>query len=152
VKPLQELTERMEDYLRVIYEIERSKGYVRLKDVALRLNVKPSTALEMLKKLQSKGLIVHERYGYARLTEKGRRIAKMVEKRYNAIKKFLEIILVPPEIARRDAHILEHRLHPKTIMQIVRFVEFVENYKEKPRSISLWFKRFEKYCEKQNLE
>jgi DtxR family Mn-dependent transcriptional regulator len=145
---LYDLTERMEDYLRAIYEIERNKGYARLKDIALKLNVRPSTAVEMLKKLQSRGLIIYEKYGGIKLTEEGKSIAEIIEKRYRYVRKFLEMLLVPPEIALRDAHILEHRLHPKTIMQIIKFVEFVEKHKEKPRSISLWFKRFKEYCNK----
>jgi DtxR family Mn-dependent transcriptional regulator len=141
------LTERMEDYLRVIYEIEKCKGYARLKDIALRLNVKPSTVVDMLKRLQSMNLIIYERYGGIRLTDKGRSIAEIIEKRYRYVRRFLEILLVPPEIALRDAHILEHRLHPVTVMQIIRFVEFIEEHKEKPRSIGLLFERFKRYCE-----
>jgi DtxR family Mn-dependent transcriptional regulator len=144
------ITERMEDYLRIIYEVEESKGYVRLKDISSRLEVTPASAVEMLKKLSDMGLVIYERYGGIRLTPNGRVIAETIKKRYEYVRKFLEIILVPKDIALRDAHILEHRLHPKTLLQIIRFVEFVETHPDRPRSITYWFKKFKKFCEERD--
>jgi len=62
------------------------------------------------------------------------------------------LILVPREVALRDAHILEHRLHPKTILQFTRFVEFITNYTDRPRFIRRWLEEFKKYCEKKEKE
>ncbi len=149
---MEEITERMEDYLRIIYEIEKAKGYVRLKDVSSKLGVTPSSAVGMLRKLDNMGLILYEKYGGIRMTVKGREIAETVEKRYEYVRKFLEIILVPKNIALRDAHILEHRLHPRTLLQIIRFVEFVQSHPDRPRSIMYWFKKFKKYCEEKDRE
>jgi len=140
------ITERMEDYLRVIYEFEKSKGYARVKDISCKLNVKPSSAVEMLKKLEEKNLVIHERYGIVRLTVRGRELAEVVEKRYNYVRRFLEMFLVPEDIVYRDAHILEHGLHPKTILQIIRFVEFIDKHRDRPRSITAWLRKFERYC------
>jgi DtxR family Mn-dependent transcriptional regulator len=145
-----EMTERMEDYLRIIYEVERVKGYARLKDVSSRLGVRPPSAVEMLKKLHDMSLIIYERYGGIRLTKKGREIAETVEKRYQYVRKFLEILLVPESIALKDAHILEHRLHPETILQIIRFVEFVTSYSDHPRFITYWFEKFRDYCQERS--
>ena len=146
------ITERMEDYLRILYEVEKLKGYARLKDISSMLGVRPSSAAEMLKRLHNMNLVMYERYGGVRLTSKGREIAEAVEKRYDYVRKFLEIILVPENIALRDAHILEHRLHPKTVLQIIRFVEFVLTHSDRPRSIMYWFKKFRKYCEEKSSE
>jgi DtxR family Mn-dependent transcriptional regulator len=143
----EELTERMEDYLRIIYEIENEKGYARLKDVASRLNVRPPTAEEMLRKLNDMNLIVHEKYGGIRLTKKGREIAEAIEKRFQYVRRFLQILLVPNDVAARDAHIIEHRLHPKTLLQIIRFVEFISSHPEHPKFITYWFEKFKRYCE-----
>ncbi|UNQ73543.1 metal-dependent transcriptional regulator [Infirmifilum sp. NZ] len=140
------ITERMEDYLRAIYELEKSKGYARVKDISCKLSVKPSSAVEMLRKLEERGLVTHEKYGAVRLTERGRELAEVVEKRYNYIRRFLEMLLVPEDAARRDAHILEHGLHPKTILQIIRFVDFIDKHRDHPRSITAWLRKFERYC------
>ena len=138
-----EISGRAEDYLRSIYEIVERKGVARVKDIAYELNVKPSSVVEMMKKLQEMKLIIYERYDGIRLTEKGREIAKVIKKRHETFRKFLEIILVPKGIALRDAHILEHKLHPKTILQFSRFVEFITSYPYHRR----WMEEFKKYCE-----
>ena len=147
-----EVSERMEDYLRIIYEITSYKGYVRIKDIASELNVKPPSVVEMLKKLQRMKLVIYEKYGGIRLTEKGEELAEAIERRHETFRRFLEIILVPEDIALKDAHILEHRLHPKTILQLTRFVEFITTHQERPRFITNWFEKFRKYCQEKEYK
>ena len=147
-----EISGRAEDYLRSIYEIVERKGFARIKDIARELNVKPSSVVEMMKKLQEMNLVVYEKYEGVRLTNKGKELAEVIEKRHETFRRFLEIILVPKDVALRDAHILEHRLHPKTILQFTRFVEFITSYADHPRFIKRWLEEFKKYCEKKEKE
>lgn len=79
----------------------------------------------MMKKLHNKGFVVYEKYGGVSLTPRGKDIAEPVKKRYHTFKKFLELVLVPEDIASKDAHLLEHSLLPKTILQFTRFVAFI---------------------------
>jgi len=146
------LSGRTEDYLRSIYEIVERKGFARVRDIARELDVKPSSVVEMLKKLQEMSLVVYEKYGGVRLTDRGKELAEVVERRHETFRKFLELILVPKDVALRDAHILEHRLHPKTILQFARFVEFITSYADRPRFVRRWLEEFKKYCEKSDKE
>lgn len=141
------ISSKAEDYLRGIYEIIRRKGFVRIKDIARELDVKPPTVVEMMKKLDAKGLILYEKYGGITLTDHGRDIAKVIEKRHETFKQFLEILLVPKDIALKDAHILEHELHSKTILQFSRFVDFITKYSKRPRFVRRWLEEFKRYCE-----
>jgi len=143
------LSRRAEDYLRGIFQIIQRKGYARVRDVARQLGVQPSTATEMLKRLNQLGLVVYERYSGVTLTQRGEEIARAIQKRHETFKKFLEIILVPEDIAERDAHILEHQLDPKTILQFTRFVDFITKSTEHPRFVSRWLEQFRKYCERE---
>ena len=145
-----ELTGRAEDYLRAIYEITARKGYARIRDIAREVGVQPSSAVEMMRKLSSKGLVNYEKYGGVTLTEKGAEIAAAISSRHETFLKFLRIIQVPEEIARRDAHILEHQLDPKTILQFSRFVEFITNAPDRPKFISRWMELFKSYCEEED--
>lgn len=147
-----EISGRAEDYLRSIYEIIECKGFARVKDIARELDVRPSSVVEMLRKLQKVGLIIYEKYGGIKLTGKGKEIAEVIEKRHQTFRQFLELILVPKDVALRDAHILEHRLHPKTILQLTRFVEFIMSHPDHPRFIRKWQNEFKRYCEKKNEE
>jgi len=144
------LTGRAEDYLRALHEIVEMKGYARIRDIAMELDVQPPSVVEMMKKLHQMGFVAYEKYGAVTLTSQGKEIAKAIAKRHEIFKKFLEIIQVPKEIASKDSHILEHRLHPKTVLQFARFVEFFTSAPEHPKFIGRWLKQFKKYCEKEN--
>ena len=140
---------RIEDYLRAVYEIIEQKGYARIKDISRELGVRPSSVVEMMKKLRDRGFVVYEKYGSITLTPQGREVAEAVEMRHNTFKKFLEIILVPEDVAAKDAHVLEHRLDSKTILQFTRFVEFITRAiaTDRPKFMGRWVEQFRKYCQ-----
>jgi DtxR family Mn-dependent transcriptional regulator len=142
-----EITGKAEDYLRGIYEITQEKGFARIRDIANHLDVRPSSAVEMVRKLDRLQLVRYEKYGGVMLTGKGREMAEVIEKRHETFKKFLEIILVPKNVALKDAHVLEHRLHPRTILQFSKFVDFIENAQDNPRFLKKWRSAFKRYCE-----
>ncbi|MFQ5758240.1 MAG: metal-dependent transcriptional regulator [Candidatus Bathyarchaeia archaeon] len=146
------LTGKSEDYLRGLYEIIERKGYARMKDIARELGVQPSSAVEMMKKLDRKGLVMYEKYGGITLTSEGEEIAMAIRERHETFKKLLEIILVPNDIASKDAHVLEHRLDPKTILQFTRFVEFITSAPKHPKFVGRWMEQFRSYCEKENRQ
>ena len=142
------ISSKAEDYLRAIYEIIARKGFVRIKDLARELEVKPPTVVEMMKKLNAKKLVIYEKYSGVTLTDRGKEIAEIIEKRHETFREFLEILLVPNDIALKDAHVLEHKLHSKTILQFSRFVDFIAEHSERPMFMKRWLEEFKKYCEK----
>ena len=135
-----------EDYLRAIYEIIKQKGFARIKDIARELEVTSSTVVEMMKKLDRNGFVKYEKYGGITLTDRGYEIALTIEKRHETFKNLLEILLVPKETALKDAHILEHQLHPTTILQFSRFLDFMTIHPEQPMCLQRWMVGFKKYC------
>lgn len=140
---------RAEDYLRGVYSIVERKGYARIKDISAELGVQPSTATEMMKKLDRRGLVVYENYSGVTLTPRGEEVARAIDKRHETFRRFLEIILVPKDIALKDAHVLEHQLDPRTILQFTRFVEFISRAPERPRFVGRWLEQFKSYCERE---
>ncbi|MDF2954872.1 MAG: Mn-dependent transcriptional regulator MntR [Candidatus Alkanophagales archaeon MCA70_species_2] len=135
-------TERAEDYLEAIYDLISKKGYARIIEIAERLNVRPPTVTEMVKKLSEKGLLVHEKYRGFTLTAEGERIARAVQKKHETIANFLRILGVECEIAERDACRIEHNVHPETLERLTKFVEFVQNA---PQQNPEWLEHFEHY-------
>jgi len=136
-------SQSVEDYLEAIYNIIAEKGYVRTKDIAEELNVTSPSVSAMLKKLQDEKLIFYEKYGGVTMTHEGEKIAKTIKHRHDTLKKLLNIILVPEDIANRDACKLEHNLNSKSIEQLTKFVQFIES-----RPIhSAWFEHFNTFCE-----
>ena len=118
------LTRSLEDYLKNIYIIERTKGFVRLKDIGNKLGVKPSSANHAIKKLAENGLISYEKYEYIKLTEKGRKTAESVCDRYEVIYRFLRDVLgVNEKTAEKEACIMEHHLSKSTIKKLSKFLK-----------------------------
>ncbi len=137
------LSQKAEDDLEAILIIVEEKGYARPRDIAKKLGVKPPSVTEMLLKLSESGYVEYEKYGEAVLTAQGMAEASKVKKRHEIFEKLLKMLLVPGEIAEKDACILEHNLHHKTNEQISKFVEFVGLFRGGP----VFLKHFKAYSE-----
>jgi DtxR family transcriptional regulator, Mn-dependent transcriptional regulator len=64
-----DVTAPVEDYLKVIYEIERLSGAAATNDIAHRLAIAPASVSGMVRRLAEQGLVAHERYRGVRLTD-----------------------------------------------------------------------------------
>lgn len=133
--PLSDLT-RVEDYIEVVYDLIRRKGYARSVDIAEQLNVKPASVTSMLQKLHEMGLIVYERYRGLTLTSNGERLARSVQQKHLTILKFLRILGIEEKTARLDAEGIEHHVHKTTVDRITRFVDYVTQHPS-------WYQAFE---------
>lgn len=134
--PSSDLTSSVEDYLEVIYELMKERGYARSVDISEYLGVKSPSVTDMLQRLHGKGLVVYERYRGITLTDRGKRLARSVEQRHLVITRFLRILGVSEAIANSDAEGIEHHVHAATIERITRFVDFVGKN-------PTWFEAFE---------
>jgi DtxR family Mn-dependent transcriptional regulator len=135
----------MEDYLEAILALQSDGEVARVTDLAERLEVSKPSVSAALKTLAGGGFLEHRRYGYIRLTEEGRRAARLVKNRHKLLRTFLQDILgVDPEQAAEDACGLEHHISRQTREQLARFVEFVQTC---PRTGDGWLKHFRCFCD-----
>src|SRR5579871_6011427 len=105
------LTVAVEDYAKAIYTLEERDGAVSTNDLAALLDVKPGSVSGMLRKLDSLGLVEHERYRGVRLTEKGRRVALEVIRHHRLLELFLvENLGMTADEVHAEAEVLEHGL------------------------------------------
>jgi len=119
-----ELGKALEDYLEAIYILSRNNRVVRVTDIAHRLGVKKPSVVAALKKLKEQGLIEQEKYGFVELTPEGLSVARRVYSRHEVLLKFFRDVLgVPPDVAERDACLMEHYLSPESLEGIRRLVE-----------------------------
>lgn len=141
-KPVK-LSENEEGYVETIYSLIREHGYARVADIADTLNVKPPSVTNMLQKLDEQKFVTYTRYRGVVLTPKGKLLAETLERRHQALKKFLIMIGVSEETAEKDACEIEHKINRETIGKLTRFVEFVQSAPETPLFLK-HFKKFEK--------
>jgi Mn-dependent DtxR family transcriptional regulator len=117
-----ERTDRMEDYLEVIYELVEEKGYATTVDISTYLNVSSPSVTKMVQRLDESGYLHYEKYRGIKLTDEGIRVARNIRNRHGLLAEFFKIIGVDEEIANNDAEGIEHHLHPQTIKKLEEFV------------------------------
>jgi DtxR family Mn-dependent transcriptional regulator len=123
VRATRDLSESLEDYLEAVLVLERERRVARVRDIAARLGVRMPSVHTALHRLEDQGLVRHARYEYVELTAKGRRAAERVHGRHAALEHFLvDVLHVPPAIAKADACRMEHGLHRQTVRNLERFL------------------------------
>ena len=130
-------TPRNEDYVEIIYELIREKGYAKPVDIARHLHVRPPTVTGMLARLDSEQLIHHERYGGITLTEKGESMARSLGERHALLVNFLKLFGVEETTAQKDTEGLEHYIDMRTLDLLNRFVKYAD---QNPQ----WWSQFRK--------
>jgi Mn-dependent DtxR family transcriptional regulator len=121
-------TDRMEDYLEVIYELVQEKGYATTVDISSYLNVSSPSVTKMMQKLDETGYLKYEKYRGIKLTNEGTRIARNIRNRHGLLAEFFMIIGVDEETANNDAEGIEHHLHPETMKKLEEFINELKKH------------------------
>jgi DtxR family transcriptional regulator, manganese transport regulator len=122
----------MEDYLEVIYELIRQKGYATNIDISNYLNVSTPSVTKMVQRLDETGYLNYEKYRGISLTQKGTSVAIDIHKRHGLLIEFLKMIRVDESIANRDTEGIEHHLHSETVAKLESFIKSIK--KKNPNS------------------
>jgi DtxR family Mn-dependent transcriptional regulator len=137
------LTSVMEDYLEAIFDLDKEKKVVRVKDIAKRLDVKMPTVTSMLKNLGKRGLVHYEKYEYVELTDKGLEVGGEVHRKHVVLRRFLtDILNIELNTADEEACKMEHALSAGTLDSITDFMAFIQAC---PRVGEDWLERFKEY-------
>lgn len=141
-----EVSHSMAHYLQAVAALKTEKGHARVGDIADHLGVSKSGVTSMLRSLQTRGLVTHERYGCVELTAPGQRLAERTESSRRVLTMFLSDILgVPEAVASEDACMIEHLVSPEVSVELLRLTTFLRSqhpaaaqfrdaYKSSPRS------------------
>lgn len=133
------LTPSEEDYIEMIYRINLKYENVQVKDVANKLNVKPSSVTKMIKKLHDKNILEYKKYDYIKLTKMGYKIGDTLLKRHNIVYKFLAILGVEDSI-HEETEKIEHTINYETLEKLEILIEFFSKHRE----IDSLLKKFQK--------
>jgi DtxR family transcriptional regulator, Mn-dependent transcriptional regulator len=120
-----ELTDAIQDYLKEIYKLEAAGRRATTSALAEVLEVSPPSVTAMLKKLATLGLVEHEPYRGATLTEPGERIALEVIRHHRLIEQYLvETLGLSIDAVHAEADRLEHALSEELEAHIDRTLGF----------------------------
>lgn len=117
-----------EDYLESIYRLSSDSADeddgIKSVDVAEQLDVSKASVNKAISTLREAGMVEQTRYGRIRLTEEGRRYGAHVWRSHRALRSFLKNDLgVMPEVADREACLMEHYLSDDTVNRLIDYLE-----------------------------
>lgn len=117
-------TERFEEYLEtILYLIRKNQGPAKTKQISEELNVSPPSVTEMIKKLNSSGLVEYTPYQGVELTEKGTDQAVRIKRKHQVLETFLADVL---DFDRKEAHKeaceLEHAISDAVLERLYEFL------------------------------
>ena len=105
------LTESMQDYLKEIYKLQAEGDRASTSAIARRMGVSPPSATAMVKKLGALGLVEHQPYHGAVLTDSGEKIAIEVIRHHRLLEQYLaETLGLGLDAVHAEADRLEHAL------------------------------------------
>src|SRR5215470_9385134 len=100
--PRPEPSQTAEDYLERIHELIEEKGYARVVDIANSLRVRQASVTSMVQKLGELGYLNYEKYRGLILTDKGKAVARGIQKRHETLARFFSLFGLDPETQQRD--------------------------------------------------
>ena len=127
------LTSSKEDYLEAIWALESEDGVARVRDIAARLDVGKSAVTAALKSLAKRDLVNYAPYEFITLTDRGRELAKEVDRRHQVLRRFLmEVLGLEAEVAEANACRMEHVVDNVVLERLIDFVGAV--HQDSPES------------------
>jgi DtxR family Mn-dependent transcriptional regulator len=122
---LNNLSASLENYLEAIAVLKREEAHARIGGIAKYLNVKSSSVNVAINFLAENKFVIHEKYGYVDLTDKGEKIACEVQRKHEILYKFLNSVLfVDRKVAEREACEIEHLVGMETIYRLERLYKY----------------------------
>ena len=115
-----EVRKSTEDYLEAILMLREKLGYARSVDIAEHLGITKPSVTYYTKRMKEEGYVYTDHANMLYLTEEGNQIASKVYNRHRVLTDFFIALGVDPEIARKDACMVEHDLSPETFDALYR--------------------------------
>ena len=110
------VSQGQEEFLELVYRLTASGSAARTSDLAEGLRTTLGTITNLVKRLERKGLVVHQPYRGITLTPKGKRIAAEIVKRHRLVERFLtDFLMIPSERAHKYACKMEHAVDKEVV-------------------------------------
>lgn len=136
------LTSAMEDYLEMVYRNTEGGGYLRINELAEKLNVKAPSATKMVQKLGQLGLIRYKRYAIVELSELGKEMGAYLLYRHRIIEQFLMAIGIRENVLI-ETELIEHYISTNTLEHLEVLNRFLTSNPDIQQ-------RFEEFLEQRN--
>lgn len=107
----EKVSANMEDYLKIIYQLNEDEELVKTTSIAKSLRIAPGSVTQMLKKMDNLGLVEYFQYKGVKLTEDGLKLAKKVTRKHRLLETFMfDILKLKKTAVHSQACEMEHFL------------------------------------------
>ncbi len=114
-----------ENYVKAIFHLQSEDGNVTTSELAERLNTKPASVTDMMKKLKIRKLVHYQRYKGFRLSREGKKVALGIVRRHRLWEFFLsEKLKFNWDEVHEVAEHLEHVSSKKLIDKLDEYLDF----------------------------
>jgi DtxR family Mn-dependent transcriptional regulator len=115
--------EKVEQYLKVIYNLTEDGGMAKTTDIASAMDIAPASVTEMVHKLSDKGYVRHEPYKGVVLRPRGMKIACKVSRKHRLLERFLaDFVGVSGKSRHEQACKMEHALTDEAEKNLCRIM------------------------------
>ena len=115
--------EKVEQYLKVIYNLTEDGGMAKTTDIASAMDIAPASVTEMIHKLSDKGYVRHEPYKGVVLRPRGMKIACKVSRKHRLLERFLaDFVGVSGKSRHEQACKMEHALTDEAEKNLCRIM------------------------------
>jgi DtxR family transcriptional regulator, Mn-dependent transcriptional regulator len=112
-------SQEAEEYIEIIYKLQKRNGVAKTKDLAENLHVVPGSITNTVEHLESHGLVAHEPYRGVKLTKDGEKLALDILRRHRLAERLLtDILKAEWSSVHEDACRLEHALS-KNVIELI---------------------------------
>lgn len=112
-----------EQYLKTIQSLESPSKPAKTKEIAEAMSLAPASVTESLQKLKEEGYIEYQPYHGASLTNKGRALAKKVNRKHRLLERFLaDVLRIEPMRVHQQACAMEHTLSDEAEVALCRML------------------------------
>jgi len=114
----------IEEYLLILYELDRAAEKAKSVTLASRLDTSPPTVHATLSRMQRDGLVKLTKSKEISLTSEGRKISEDIAYRHNLAEYFLcNTLGIPWYEVHKHAHLLEHAMTPTVVEKLAEFLD-----------------------------
>ena len=114
----------IEEYLLILYELDRAGEKAKSITLASRLDTSPPTVHATITRMQRDGLIKISKSKELTLTKEGKKLADDIAYRHNLAEYFLcNTLGIPWYEVHKHAHLLEHAMTPTVVKKLAEFLD-----------------------------
>ena len=120
------ISKSQEEYLKTMYVLKKQNGYIRVTDIANKMDCTKPSVNKAIRNLQDNNLVDYKAYGKIQLTKEGENRAKKILEAYDIVYLFFKDVLnLDATTANIEAEKVKLSISDSTLNELAKYVHKV---------------------------